>query len=273
MANKRMFNLKIVDSDAFLDMPLSAQCLYFHLNMRADDDGFIGNPKRIQRLIGASEDDLKLLIAKQFLLVFEDGVIVIKHWRLHNTIRKDRYTQTVYTDELKRLGIKENKAYTFDLSNGNALEAKSLQNGKKLATKWQPTVNTDIGLDIDKDIDKGLDKDAPLQCNHIVTPGDGHSQKSIDGHLEGHKEDNVQKKKKHRHGQYNNVLLTDSEFESLKSEYSNYNELITYLDEYIEMKGYKAKSHYLCIKKWVVNAVNEKKNKPNNKPIERNRAF
>lgn len=73
MANKRMFNIKIVDSDAFLDMPLSAQCLYFHLNMRADDDGFVGNPKRIQRLVGASEDDLKLLIAKRFLLTFENN--------------------------------------------------------------------------------------------------------------------------------------------------------------------------------------------------------
>ena len=86
MANKRMFNIKIVDSDAFLDMPLSTQCLYFHLNMRADDDGFVGNPKRIQRLIGASDDDLKLLIVKKFILTFENGVIVIKHWRIHNKI-------------------------------------------------------------------------------------------------------------------------------------------------------------------------------------------
>ena len=93
MANKRMFNVSVLDSDAFLDMPLSAQALYFHLNLRADDDGFIGNPKRIQRLVGASEDDLKLLIAKGFLIVFENGVVVVKHWRMHNTIRKDRYSQ------------------------------------------------------------------------------------------------------------------------------------------------------------------------------------
>lgn len=146
MANKRMFNMKIVDSDAFLDMPLSTQCLYFHLNMRADDDGFVGNPKRIKNLIGASDDDLKLLIAKRFLLVFEDGVIVIKHWRMHNTIRKDRYTQTVYTDELKQLGVKENKSYT--MLNGNHLATIGLQN-----------VSTDIDIDLDKDIDKGLDKD------------------------------------------------------------------------------------------------------------------
>ena len=73
-------------------MPLSTQCLYFHLNMRADDDGFIGNPKRIARLIGSSEDDLKLLIVKKFVLTFENGVIVIKHWKMHNTLQNDRRT-------------------------------------------------------------------------------------------------------------------------------------------------------------------------------------
>ena len=87
MAEKRMFTQKIIDSDAFLDMPLSTQALYFHLNMRADDDGFINNPKRIQRTIGASDDDLKLLIAKRFVICFENGVIVIKHWKMHNTLR------------------------------------------------------------------------------------------------------------------------------------------------------------------------------------------
>lgn len=113
MAQKRMFTMKIVDSDAFLDMPLSTQCLYFHLNMRADDDGFVGNPKRIQRTIGAADDDLKLLIAKRFVLVFENGVIVIKHWRMHNTLQSDRYIPTAYTDEKSMLEMKQNKAYTF----------------------------------------------------------------------------------------------------------------------------------------------------------------
>lgn len=156
MANKRMFNIKIVDSDAFLDMPLSTQALYFHLNMRADDDGFIGKPKRIQRLIGCSEDDLKLLLAKRFILAFEDGVIVIKHWKLHNTIQGDRYTPTVYQDELKSLGIKKNKAYTL---NGNNLETKCIQIGNNLETNCKQNVSTDIDKDIDKDIDIVLEKD------------------------------------------------------------------------------------------------------------------
>ena len=131
--------MKIVDSDSFLDMPLSTQCLYFHLNMRADDDGFVGNPKRICKLIGCNDDDLKLLLMKRFVLGFENGVIVIKHWRMHNTIQKDRYTPTTYCDELKQLGIKDNKSYTL-----SPVETKCIQN-----------VSTDI--DIDKDIEKDID--------------------------------------------------------------------------------------------------------------------
>lgn len=99
MAEKRMFSQKIIDSDAFLDMPLSTQSLYFHLNMRADDDGFINNPKKIQRMIGASDDDLRVLMAKRFVLSFDSGVIVIKHWRMHNTLQKDRYKPTQYQEE------------------------------------------------------------------------------------------------------------------------------------------------------------------------------
>lgn len=113
MAKKRMFNLSIVDSDSFLDMPMSAQALYFHLNMRADDDGFVGNPKRVQRNVGASDDDLKILVVKRYLLAFEDGVIAIKHWRMHNTIQSDRYTPTEYLEERNLLRIKENKAYSL----------------------------------------------------------------------------------------------------------------------------------------------------------------
>lgn len=121
MPEKRMFTKKITESDAFLDMPLSSQCLYFHLNMGADDDGFVNNPKRIMRTIGASEDDLKLLIAKAFILVFENGVIVIKHWRMHNTLQNDRYKPTDYQEEYAMLGLKDNQAYTWK-QNGNILE-------------------------------------------------------------------------------------------------------------------------------------------------------
>ncbi len=139
LAEKRMFTQKIIDSDPFLDMPLSTQALYFHLNMRADDDGFINNPKRIQRTIGASEDDLKLLIAKRFVIGFENGVIVIKHWRMHNTLRKDRYNPTQYQEEFAMLSIKDNNSYTEKLSED--LDVPELPVPDNVATTWQPNGN------------------------------------------------------------------------------------------------------------------------------------
>lgn len=112
MAERRMFAKTIIDSDAFLDMPLSTQALYFHLSMRADDEGFINNPKKIQRMIGASEDDLKLLMAKNFIIPFESGIVVIKHWKIHNYIQSDRFKPTMYQEEKAQLEVKPNKAYT-----------------------------------------------------------------------------------------------------------------------------------------------------------------
>lgn len=119
MAEKRMFTKKITDSDAFLNMPLSAQALYFHLNMAADDEGFVNNPQKIQRVIGAAEDDLKLLMAKNFIIAFDSGVIVIKHWKMHNYIAKDRFHSTDYIDERRMLEVKENGAYTTSVYKSN----------------------------------------------------------------------------------------------------------------------------------------------------------
>lgn len=116
MADKRMFSKQIIDSDAFLDMPLSSQALYLHLNMRADDDGFVNNPKKIQRMIQCSAGDMEMLVAKRFVIPFESGVCVIKHWLIHNYIRKDTYKETVYTDEKEMLFMKENKSYTLNPS-------------------------------------------------------------------------------------------------------------------------------------------------------------
>lgn len=128
MAQKRMFSLQIVDTDAFLDMPPSSQLLYFHLSMRADDEGFIGNPNRIIKLIGSNKDDFNILVAKRFLLTFESGVVVIKHWLIHNTIRMDRFNKTTYQDEKNLLTIKENKSYTDMATDG-------LPTGNQMATQ------------------------------------------------------------------------------------------------------------------------------------------
>lgn len=133
MAGRRMVNIRIIDSDNFLELPLSTQALYFHLLLRADDDGFINNPKRIQRMIGGSEDDFKLLIAKQYILTFSSGVIVIKHWRMHNCIKKDRYHETDCINEKNMLYLNENKTYTFE-------KPQCIQNGDNLEPEWNPSL-------------------------------------------------------------------------------------------------------------------------------------
>lgn len=111
MAERRMFAKTIVDSDAFLEMPTTSQLLYFHLSMRADDDGFVNKPKSLMRMVGCKDDDLKLLFVKKFLIPFESGVVVIKHWKIHNYIRKDTYTETKYKAEKATLELDENSAY------------------------------------------------------------------------------------------------------------------------------------------------------------------
>lgn len=111
MAKRRMFSLDVVDTDAFLDLPTSSQSLYFHLGMRADDDGFISSPKRITSMINASGDDLRLLIAKGFVIPFESGVCVIRDWRVNNYIQRDRYTPTLYGDEKHLLSVERNGRY------------------------------------------------------------------------------------------------------------------------------------------------------------------
>lgn len=179
MARKRMFTMKIVDSDAFLDMPLSTQCLYFHLNMRADDDGFVGNPKRIAKLIGSNDDDLKLLIAKRFVLLFEDGVIVIKHWRIHNTLSRDRYVETSYTDEKKELFLKDNGSYSLTdgipIDDTKLIERSNRQTQKRRKIDERKThSDKDIGLDkdLELDLDTELDKDKEKDINDLIVSKD-----------------------------------------------------------------------------------------------------
>lgn len=226
MAEKRMFTQKIIDSDAFLDMPLSTQALYFHLNMRADDDGFINNPKRIQRTIGASEDDLKLLIAKRFVICFENGVIVIKHWRMHNTLRKDRYNPTVYQEQYALLDVKDNNAYTE----------------KTVATTWQPDGNqlaTQYRLDKNSIEEISIEEDIEPPAE-FPPPEKPPKQKPV----------------RHRYGEYKNVLLTDEEMEKLKTEFSDWQDRIERLSSYMASTGKPYKNHLATIRNWA------KKDKP-----------
>lgn len=118
MANKRMFSLNIIDTDFFLDMPVTSQALYFHLGMRADDDGFIDNPKKIIRMIGFNEGDMENLFDKGFVIPFDSGVCVIRHWRINNYLRSDRYHSSIYTEEKSQLKIEDNGVYTLGIPGG-----------------------------------------------------------------------------------------------------------------------------------------------------------
>lgn len=123
MAERRMFARAIIDSDAFLDMPLSTQALYFHLSMNADDEGFVGNPKKIQKMIGARDDDYQILVSKRFILAFPSGIIVIKHWKINNYIQADRFKATTYIEEKATLTLDLKKAYVERIQNVSKMYA------------------------------------------------------------------------------------------------------------------------------------------------------
>ena len=222
MAERRMFAKAIVLSDAFLDMPLSARCLYFTLGMFADDDGFVGSPKGIMRQCGASQDDMLALIQKRFVLAFESGVIVIKHWRINNYLRNDRYTSTTYLEEKETLELDEKNAYTE-------------KNGFGIPSMGIPSIDK---VSIDKD---SIGKDS---IGEDIPPA-------------------PEKETKHTYGEYKHVRLTDKEYNTLCQDFGDMQteKAITYLDEYIEMKGTKYKSHYMAMRKWVFDALREKTQK------------
>lgn len=206
MAERRMFAKSIVLSDAFLDMPLSARCLYFTFGMLADDDGFVGNPKSIIRQCGATQDDMLILLQKRFLLTFDSGIIVIKHWRINNYLQADRHKDTNYKEELRSLMLDENKAYTEIKDGVSKMYTDCIQNVSILDT--QDSIGKDsIGKVI-------LNKDKLLDKNNNQT------EKQIN---------NIYK----RYGEFSNVCLTDDEFEKLKKECPLWKDYIERLSEYM----------------------------------------
>lgn len=149
MAEKRMFSNKVIGSDEFLEMPDSTQNLYFHLSMNADDDGFVDKVKSIMRMTGKKDDDLKILIAKKFIIPFDSGVIVIKHWRVNNYLRNDRYKETQYLEEKSKIAIEKNGEYTtgipvvYQVDTQNSIEKTSIELKEKYNKKEKfvkPTV-------------------------------------------------------------------------------------------------------------------------------------
>lgn len=138
MARRRMFSLDVIDNDIFQDLPKTTKYLYFELGMRADDDGFIGNPKRLLRMLGCDDDDLRLLIAKGYILSFDDGIIVIRDWHIHNQLRQDRHKPTMYTDYLIQLELNTKKQYILLNDDGNQMAT----NGKPRLDKIRKDENS-----------------------------------------------------------------------------------------------------------------------------------
>ena len=238
MAERRMFTKKITDSDPFTEMPLSAQALYFHLNMNADDDGFLNNPKKILRSIGASEDDLKLLIAKRFILTFEKGVIVIKHWRMHNLLRKDRYTSTQYIEEKETLTLQKDGSYTEKPPE------------LPVATKWQPNGNqvaTQYSVGKER-----LVQDSLVKGSGSVEP-DTTAATDEDDEEEPYIDPNENKLTKIGGTLGKNVVyLTPKQDEDLLERFGldGYDYYIDRLSTFIIEKGAHIKNHYETILKW-----------------------
>lgn len=231
MAERRMFAKTIIDSDAFLDMPLSSQALYFHLSMRADDDGFINNPKKIQRMIGASDDDGKMLIAKRFIIPFESGIVVIKHWKIHNYIRGDRKKETVYPEEMSLLTEKDNGAYSLRTEEP-VLTEENVYAGQLSATC------------------PSSDSQVTVKCQHRLGK-DSIGKDSIGKDNDSAESAPAKKPVRQKYGEYNNVLLTDEEMEKLISEFPvDYSERIERLSGYIASTGKRYKNHLATIRNW-----------------------
>lgn len=146
MAERRMFAKTIIDSDAFLDMPISARLLYYDLGMRADDDGFVNSPKKIMKIIGATNDDMNILIMRKFIIPFESGIVVIKHWRINNYLRKDRYNETKYIKEKNQLVLDGTGKY-------HSVDTNGIPHGIPTGIPTVDTGKVSIGKDsLDKDI-------------------------------------------------------------------------------------------------------------------------
>ena len=221
MAERRMFAKTIIDSDAFLDMPITSQLLYFHLSMRADDDGFVNKPKSIMRMIGGKDDDIKVLFAKKFLIPFESGVVVIKHWKIHNYIRKDTYTETKYKEEKSLLETDENSAYRLSVTDPLQLRDESVTG-----------TSTQVRLGKDR-----LEKDSIDYSNMSESDDSIPSPKPA-------------KPVKHKYGEYKNVLLTDDELQKLQEEFADWDARIERLSSYVASTGKAYKSHYATIRNW-----------------------
>ncbi|MBP2058622.1 putative phage protein (TIGR02220 family) [Lactobacillus colini] len=218
MARRRMFSQLVVDTDNFMDLPATAKVLYFYLNMHADDDGFLSNPKTIKRMINASDDDLKILIAKGYILTFDDGAIVIRHWRIHNSIRKDRYSETVF---------QEDKAQLIIDSNGQYQLAKDVISAKNIEEDRHKT--SEKGID-SKQVDQRYTNGQPVVAKRLpqVRLGKVRLSKDKDIYVESNDSDATRPKTKKEKIPYKKIIeyLNDKANRSFNPNTKAYRNLI-----------------------------------------------
>ena len=255
MAERRMFAKTIIDSDMFIDMPMSARLLYYDLAMRADDDGFVNSPKKIMKFVGASVDDMNVLIAKQFIIPFESGVVVIKHWRIHNYIRKDTYKETPYKDEKALLYLDKNNGYRLEnecpsTNRQRTVNEPSTQDrlGKVRLGKDRLELGKDRVRDRDRDRERQELESAHAPENLPLEIAENKNNKNNENDFNN--SDN-KKPTRHKYGIYKNVFLTDEDMEKLKSEFpDDWQNRIERLSEYIASSGKTYKNHLATIRVW-----------------------
>lgn len=286
MAQKRMFSINILETDKFLNMPTSAQALYYFLGMKADDDGFVGSPETIVRMVSADISDLNMLIQKGFIYRFQSGVCVIIDWLANNTIQKDRYTPTFFTEEKKLVSLNDNKSYQI-----NDL-IPCLHNRNNLETGCNQNVTTDLGLDLGLDLDntfsgsKSVCNSDTVLCEgeesaaNAATPTRPNAEKTQDNINPDpvlqeddkpvgssptasirQKAVKTQGKKTPQKIKFaDDVTLTAVEHAALIEAYGEKTsaELIEILSNYKGAKGTSYKSDYKAIKSWVVKAWTER---------------
>ena len=256
MAERRMFAKTIVDSDMFIDMPMSARLLYYDLAMRADDDGFVNSPKKIMKFVGASMDDMNVLIAKQFIIPFESGVVVIKHWKIHNYIQKDRYKATSYQAEKESLTLKNGTYYTDDLPDVSNLDTECIQDVYSLDTQVRlgkdrlGKVRLELGKDRVRDRDRERQELVSAHAPENLPLEIAENKNNKNNENDFNNSDN-KKPTRHKYGTYKNVLLTDEDMEKLKSEFpDDWQNRIERLSDYIASSGKTYKNHLATIRVW-----------------------
>ena len=230
MAERRMFAKTIIDSDAFIDMPVTARLLYYDLAMRADDDGFVNSPKKIMRMIGASQDDVNILIMRKFILPFDNGIVVIKHWRIHNYIRKDTYKATTYIEQKAMLDTDENNAYTFKKQEELYLDDEPWTSRGRAVD--EPSTQVRVGKD-------RVGQDSLVECS------------VVDGDTATTTEDDELRQLNGPLGQ-GVVWLTENQISSLldRMNIEAFDRYVKRLADFIIDKKAHVKNHYETILKW-----------------------